>query len=562
MPGVKLLAWSVAINARFPLASMRLLRGPQSCDQNAGENIVPIGLRSASAPVQSNVWLIGPLTLLGVTLAFCYGTTLQMMVTQWLYNNMYHYAFLIPLVSLYMIWERREKFRGLDPKPHYVGGISLLLLGQFMLVAGTKGGLLALAELSFIVNLFGAVLLVLGTRFFKLLFFPIAYLLFMIPAWEILTNQLHFPFQMFAVELGSKLLELVGIPTYHDGVYIQLPNVTLEVAEACSGMNYLIAVIAVVLPAAHLHLPGWRKQVILVVGAIGVAILANPLRVSIIGITSYYGLSDNLHGPFHVLQGMIVSAAGYVAIITGLWILSEPRLAARRLQEETGRTQMMFIPAFSNRQSRYVCLALSCFLLLMGAHLNLADPIPVQLKTELKYFPIEIGQWKGQENTPDYPVFRELRVDQELSRVYRDASGKSVTLYIGFYSSQRQGKELISYKTQDLLDSRASELKVGLDQPNSVTLRRVVHGGTNRKRQILYWYDLDGRVVTDRYLAKGYTVWDAFIKGTTSAAIVIIMTDVYSEVDLDGRLAISETFIREAFPVIRDFLSSTERIGG
>ena len=198
----------------------------------------------------------------------------------------------------------------------------------------------------------------------------------------------------------------------------------------------------------------------------------------------------------------------------------------------------------------------------MGAHLNLTDPIPVQLKTELKYFPIEIGQWKGQENTPDYPVFRELRVDQELSRVYRDASGKSVTLYIGFYSSQRQGKELISYKTQDLLDSRASELKVSLEQPNTVTLRRVVHGGTNRKRQILYWYDLDGRVVTDRYLAKGYTVWDAFIKGTTSAAIVMVMTDVYSEVDLENRLAISEAFIREAFPVIRDFLSSTERIGG
>src|SRR5436309_15858004 len=146
MPGVKILAWSVATNARFPLASMRLLRGPQSCDQNAGENIVPIGLRSASAPVQSNVWLIGPWTLLGVSLAFCYGTTLQMMVTQWWHNNMYHYAFLIPLVSLYMIWDRREKFRGLDPKPHYVGGISLLLLGQFMLVAGTKGGLLGREE--------------------------------------------------------------------------------------------------------------------------------------------------------------------------------------------------------------------------------------------------------------------------------------------------------------------------------------------------------------------------------------------------------------------------------
>ena len=99
------------------------------------------------------------------------------------------------------------------------------------------------------------------------------------------------------------MLQVVGIPAYREGLYLFLPNVTLEVARACSGVNYLVAILALGLPLGYLYLPTVWRRVLLLTMAIGVAAISNSLRVALIGVLSYLEIGSPLHGPGHVLHG-------------------------------------------------------------------------------------------------------------------------------------------------------------------------------------------------------------------------------------------------------------------
>src|SRR5204863_254874 len=105
-----------------------------------------------------------------------------------------------------------------------------------------------LEELSIVVTMSGLTLLIFGRRIFRIVLFPLAYLLAMVPIWDAFTVRLHPIFQLYSARIGVYILQAMGIPVLREGVSIELPNVTLEVAQACSGINYLIAVLCVGYP--------------------------------------------------------------------------------------------------------------------------------------------------------------------------------------------------------------------------------------------------------------------------------------------------------------------------
>src|SRR4030042_5345332 len=86
------------------------------------------------------------------------------------------------------------------------------------------------------------------------------------------------------------------------------------------------------------------------------------------------------------------------------------------------------------------------FFLIIGGYINFYHPSSVPLKKDLRWFPYVIGEWRGADNKSDYDVFKELGVDQELGRSYRTLTNRDTKLYVGYYDSQKQGKELVNYK--------------------------------------------------------------------------------------------------------------------
>ncbi|MCP9447101.1 MAG: exosortase, partial [Nitrospira sp.] len=229
--------------------------------------------------------------VLALALLFCYVDVLLGMANQWWTISFYSYAFLIPGISAYLVWVRRDQLWAVQPEPAYVMGTVITAAGLSALMLGRKAGVQTVQQISLLITVPGVVLFLFGWRILKVLGLPIAFLGFMIPVWDAVTEPLHLPFQRLSADLGVRLLNLFGIPVYQNGVFIYLPNITLEVAKSCSGVNYLIAVLATSIPLATIVLHSVWKRVGLVVFAVTVSALANSVRVALIGVLAYYGLS-------------------------------------------------------------------------------------------------------------------------------------------------------------------------------------------------------------------------------------------------------------------------------
>jgi EpsI family protein len=482
---------------------------------------------------------------------FCYATVFAALAGQWWSNDMYSYGFLIPVISLYLLWDRRGRLRQLPPATNYRWGGAVLVTGLLMYAVGAAGGVLLAQEISLIVTIAGGTLMLLGTRVFREVAFPIVYLLFMIPLWDVGIERLHFPFQVFSATLGVALLQSVGVPVHQDGVYIWLPNITLEVAKACSGVNYLIAVLAIGIPLAAIVLRGWKRRVLLVVFSLTVAALSNSLRVALIGVLAYNEISGVLHGPFHVLQGLFVSVVGYGAIFAGLWMLSQPAPAARQLGESADAAEIG--PREPAARSRYAVIVFSVVLVVVGGYVHFSRPTPIPLKADFSEFPRDIGRWTGIDVSNYEHVYGKVGVDRKMLRSYKTESGQAVQLYIGYFESQAQGKELISYKSNDLFDgSRVIEL--GISGGRQLAVNERSSSVRDRERVTRFWYIINGRVAASQYVVKWYTAWDRLIHRRTNGAVIMVTAEVHGPNERDDAFDNTGEFISAIEPLVRRFV--------
>lgn len=271
-------------------------------------------------PWFKKVWL--QIALLVVVFISLYSPVFFFLVRTWWENNVYSHGFLVPPIAIYLVWVKREQLRQLELAPSFLGGVPLMIVAGLVLVLGKIGALILLQEISLPVMIGGIVLLLMGQAYLNALALPIAYLVFMIPLFGEGNAALHWPFQLIAAQIGVWLLHVVGLVAFQEAQYIYLPNITLEVAEACSGIRYLISVVAIGVPLAYFSQRTWVRRVGLVVLAVVIAILANGLRVALIGVWTYYGGSV-LHGPFQIFQAMFVAWIGFVALFVGAWCLGK-----------------------------------------------------------------------------------------------------------------------------------------------------------------------------------------------------------------------------------------------
>lgn len=265
----------------------------------------------------------------GIALYFYAGVIIKLF-SVWQTSYIYSYGFLVPFISLYLILINKERLKGIVKSPNLISGLSVLLVAGVLLIFGTSADIFSLQAFSLVLCIAGLTLLWFGSKIIKAVWFPIAYLILMIPFWDRLTEPLNSPLQLFSAFIGSGILKLIGIPVYRSSVFMELPNITLEVARVCSGVNNLIAIVAIAIPLAYLAIQKWTKRIVLVTLGIAIAVLANGLRVGFIGILAYNGIAGDFHGPYHLLQSMSVSITGFFGLFAAAWILSDKRKTSRK----------------------------------------------------------------------------------------------------------------------------------------------------------------------------------------------------------------------------------------
>lgn len=247
-------------------------------------------------------WALGILVIL---IAVLYGGVLARLAEDWLHDPDYSHGFLVPLFSAYLVWRKRGTLRRLPLRPSWYGLPAIALaLGVF--IVGKLGAELFLTRSSLVLLLAAVVLYFLGWRWLRALLFPLAFLFLMIPIPAILYDRISLPLQFSASRLASGLLAAVGVPVLREGNIIQLPAMTLEVAEACSGIRSLISLVALAVIYGYFLEPTLWRRVVLVAAAVPIAVVANALRIMGTGLLVEYWSASAGTGFFHAFSGWLI----------------------------------------------------------------------------------------------------------------------------------------------------------------------------------------------------------------------------------------------------------------
>jgi exosortase len=248
----------------------------------------------------------------GGLLLLCYGTILYRMAVQWATDENMGHGFFVPLVAGYIAWRRRDALT-FDPKQGNLWGLAVVVFAALLSLVATLGAELFTARMSFVVALIGVILYLGGMRWIKILSFPLALLLFMIPIPTIIYAQLTLHLQILASQLGEMLITLMGIPVLRAGNTLQLPSQTLDIAEACSGIRSLLSLMCLSLVFAYfMDKKVWMRWALL--GAtIPIAIGANGIRVALTGLLSEID-TKLAGGMYHETEGYIVFIVALAAL--------------------------------------------------------------------------------------------------------------------------------------------------------------------------------------------------------------------------------------------------------
>jgi exosortase len=250
-----------------------------------------------------------------VILAGCFAVLYQhvilKLVNDWYSDENYSHGFLIVPIALYFAWERKARLKD-AVRAGSIWGLVVVVGSIALLLAGVLGSELFLTRISILGTIAGAILFLYGWNHLKILSFPIAFLLLMIPIPAIIFNQIAFPLQLLASRCGELALMACQIPVLREGNVIHLSNTSLEVAEACSGIRSLISLLTLGIVYGYFTDSRRWMRTVLAVGTIPIAIAANAIRVAGTGIAAHFYGEAAAQGFFHTFSGWIIFIAAFI----------------------------------------------------------------------------------------------------------------------------------------------------------------------------------------------------------------------------------------------------------
>jgi len=263
----------------------------------------------------TSLWILIGLAIL------VYAPILGYMVYQWSWDDDYSHGFLIVPLALWFAWERVPKLRRMEFSGSWLGVLPLAM-GTLTLLIGRLGIELMNMRVSFLFTVIGLVLLLLGRQAFRVLAFPLLFLFLMVPLPESVVNVVAFPLQLMATDFAVQALYLLKIPALREGNIIHLANTQLFVAEACSGLRSLTALITLGVIFAYFFRKSTAERVIIVLSAIPIAILVNAFRVALTGGLTHHLGTEVASGWIHQTEGLFTFGIAFLLLLLEAWLFS------------------------------------------------------------------------------------------------------------------------------------------------------------------------------------------------------------------------------------------------
>ena len=267
--------------------------------------------KQGSKAADSLLFHLSALFVMLVIAATAYFDTLRSMADVYLQSDTFLHGFIILPISFYLVWRKWPQLESIPPRT-FVPGIFLLLVISATWFFADILGIQVGKHLAVTAIIPAAVLTVMGVSFARSIAFPLAYLLFAVPFGEFWVPEL----QEITADFAVGLLRLTGVPVFRDGLFLSIPAGNFVVAEACSGIRYILATLALGTLYAYLSYQKTYKRLIFIAFSLVLPIVANGIRAYGIIAIAYYSDMKYAVGIDHLIYGWI-----FFGVVIGLMFL-------------------------------------------------------------------------------------------------------------------------------------------------------------------------------------------------------------------------------------------------
>jgi exosortase A len=487
-------------------------------------------------------------TLLLIIVA--YASTAWAMVDTWYRSATFTHGFVVAPICAWLVYRRRGRLAGIDPRPAPLVLAFLPILGLAWLV-GAFAGVNALSQFAFVGMIVLLVPAMLGREVAYEIAFPLAFLLFAVPVGDFLLPTLMERTANFTVWA----LRATGVPVYREGLLLVLPNGRWSIVEACSGVRYLIASLMVGTLYAYLNYRSYWRRAAFIVFAAAVPIVANWVRAYLIVMLGYLSNNQLAVGVDHLIYGWIFFG---IVMLLMFW-------AGSRWQEPPAKPALVAQPAGSVTEhrpaARFWPVSIAAIgIAAMWPALDFATRIPPSSAPIALQVAAPVG-WHAVSNETSFsPRF------DEPSGEWRGAwerSGERVHLNIAYYRDQTPQRKLVGGANPLVRDDDTSWVRatsrvreVALGGADYRITETLLLGTGGRRMLVWQWYWIaDGIVTASDALAKAHIGWLRLSRRRDDAAGIVLYADAN-----DPRAARTlQRFVTDAWPGIEAGLRRAER---
>jgi exosortase A len=474
------------------------------------------------------------LTLASAAVLLLFRADVARLALIWWTSTTFGHCLLIGPIVAWLVWQRRAELARVDPVA-WAPGLALVATGGLAWLLGDAASVSFARQLGLVVMVQGAVVTLLGPYVARGLLFPICYALFVVPfgGW------LEAPLQEVTVAIVMPLLALAGIPATVDGVLIHAGRYYFEVAEACSGTKFVIAMVAFGLLVAHVGFASWRRRAAFMVAVLVVPILANGVRafatIWVADLTSVEAAT----GFDHIVYGWVFFAAVVAGVLAAAWRwfdrapdapAFDPALLAGRVRslDLTVATLLVLtvagaFPAWSAVIGRG------------GSGPSARTDLPVAPGWR-RVSPDARARWQ-----PWYPG-----ADNLLFGRYADRAG-AVDVAVAVFAQQGDGREIVAFGTGVLREDDRWIRVTDLPPIAGGSAMRITAPGPVA-RTVVTWYRIGGRTTADERLVKLETARLRLLGGDQRAVAIHLSVVMAPGVNADATI---RRFLAAAGPVER-----------
>ncbi len=448
----------------------------------------------------------------------------------WWNSSTFNHCLLVVPILWWLVDQRKAELAKLTPQSWWP---PLLYAGAGALgwLLGEAAGVALARHLGVLMMLQGAVSALLGWNITKGLAFPLFYAFFLVPFGEEFVPLL----QTITAKMCMWLLGIWGIPAHLEGIFISTPNALFRVAEACSGVKFLIAMVALGALVSNLCFKSWSRRIAFMAVCIIVPILANGFRAFSTIYIGHHGNLDFAQSFDHVIYGWVFFAI-VIGLVMGIgWRFFDRHADAKAVDAAQLKSGVHF--ALSQKMVLAAVFVMAAIPAGWSAYIaSSSSSLPTTVSLP------KVPGWKRSAYDTDYfwkPHFD--GANHTLLARYRNEAGQHVDFYAAIYDRQQDGRELVGYGQGVVGNDGRWSWTQNCKEPVNGRCEQIAAQG-KYMREIHSYYRVNGVTTGNAGQVKLSTLKNRLLGGDQQAVAILIASERVGTVD--PRPAI-EVFVKD-----------------